>query len=638
MIINDFFTNPERSARNVAENSQRVDSLVTDSLRVMRDSDYQIDAIKAIKTVLGDREYNSRPGFYNFYVRQIRDLMDRKGLAEGADDYLDSDPATGTGDETHELDTGPLTQDPDADYDDMMQPMEATSAAPSPAAAAAATLDNTNDGPDIMRNWDRFGKNLKPDQEMNGLDSEEEEAVRNHMNRWQDRMKNLPDPFAGPTIYRRADGSEFVGSDNSDAASDSGATAVDTVAPVQSTAKIADKDRSREDWIRRLGYDPFDPSRMAAAGPAAANSVPAREPDANRRLNANGLMAADDHEQYMKNLVAAEKQKQKVDGSDNRFARQGKPAVTYDPFGVEIPDTSTRKIAPASKTTAPAAASKTTAPAWQDIVAANKLDNPNRIYPGQKLTIPGRGQYEVQPGDTLSSIAARNTQAAAIPKYTPSPGNTLPAGAAMLKKYPNLGTDFPIPRDVLKDLGMDAQTKKEIAKYGREEVLTPAIIQQQKKAAANAAAYDDKLAATNNRKKTSVREDDIDNQTQVSSIQRDSTSDTGGQADQHYSSTSFQHDPNNPANNSYMDQQDHNGVASTTYARNVTPKWIDSLKANAGIPGAKPAAQPPSQYPTKVGQGTNNRPFAAYATPPGQLEINRESLDRMQNLAGIRKK
>ena len=187
---------------------------------------------------------------------------------------------------------------------------------------------------------------------------------------------------------------------------------------------------------------------------------------------------------------------------------------------------------------------------------------------------------------------------------------------------------------------MDAQTKKEIAKNGREELLTPAIIQQQKKADADIAAIDkkmhDRAAAAAARKKTN--EDDIDDQTQVSSIERDSTSDTDGKADQHFSSTSFQHDPNNPANNSYMDRQEHNGVASTTYARNVTPKWMDNLKATAGLPGAKPAAQPPSQYPTQAGQGENNKPFAAYSTPPGQMEINRESIDRMRFLAGIRKK
>jgi hypothetical protein len=139
------------------------------------------------------------------------------------------------------------------------------------------------------------------------------------------------------------------------------------------------------------------------------------------------------------------------------------------------------------------------------------------------------------------------------------------------------------------------------------------------------------------------KEDDIDegtfdDQTQVSSIERDSTSDIDGKTNQSFSSTSFQQDPANPGNNSYMDRQDNNGVTSTTYAQNVTPKWMSNLKATAGLPGAKPAAQPPSQYPTQVGQGENNRPFAAYSTPPGQLEINRESLDRMQSLAGIRKK
>jgi hypothetical protein len=66
----------------VAEGEQRVDSLVTDALKVMRGSDYQIDALKAIKTVLGDREYNGRRGYYNFYVRQLMDMSSQEGIAE----------------------------------------------------------------------------------------------------------------------------------------------------------------------------------------------------------------------------------------------------------------------------------------------------------------------------------------------------------------------------------------------------------------------------------------------------------------------------------------------------------------------------------------------------------------------------
>ena len=402
---------------------------------------------------------------------------------------------------------------------------------------------------------------------------------------------------------------------------------------------------------------------------------------------------------------------------------------------------------------------------WKDIAQANGIDHPNLIMPGQVLKIPGRADYTVKPGDTLADIAAGKTKAPKYQPTTPTAGDTQPAAAAVLKKHPNIGTLAPIPRDVMKDLGMDAQTKKEIAKYGREELLTPAIIQQQKQADADIAAIDAKMraraAAQAARKKTNEddqtvpnefkwgqpswtardgtvlaydkktnaynmssgptkpdpntmmsgiwnqrttmkngqpvnafdrtfiamnpatgtghytrssqegdneptqihrrdvpadelaklradagippKADDIDegtfdDQTQVSSIDRDWTTDNNGQADHHFSSTSFQTDPNDPNNNSYMDRQDHNGVATQTYAKNVTPKWMSNLKSTAGLPGAAPAAQPPSQYPTQAGQGMNNRPFAAYSTPPGQTEITRESLDRMQSLAGIRKK
>ena len=68
---------------SVAESSQRVDSLVTDALKIMRGSEAS-DAVAALKTVLGDREYNSRRGFYNFYVRQILDMSGQQGMAEGS--------------------------------------------------------------------------------------------------------------------------------------------------------------------------------------------------------------------------------------------------------------------------------------------------------------------------------------------------------------------------------------------------------------------------------------------------------------------------------------------------------------------------------------------------------------------------
>ena len=76
----DAEKNKEVSTMN--ESSQRVDSLVTDALRIMKGSEVS-DAVSALKTVLGDREYNGRRGHYNFYVKQILDMYSQQGVAEG---------------------------------------------------------------------------------------------------------------------------------------------------------------------------------------------------------------------------------------------------------------------------------------------------------------------------------------------------------------------------------------------------------------------------------------------------------------------------------------------------------------------------------------------------------------------------
>ena len=69
------------SGMNEGEN--RVDSLVTDALKIMHGSEVS-DAVKALKAVLGDREYNGRRGHYNFYVRQLLDMYGQQGVNEGA--------------------------------------------------------------------------------------------------------------------------------------------------------------------------------------------------------------------------------------------------------------------------------------------------------------------------------------------------------------------------------------------------------------------------------------------------------------------------------------------------------------------------------------------------------------------------
>jgi len=76
---------------SVNEASPRVDSLVTDALKIMQGSSVN-DAVAALKTVLGNREYNSRRGHYNFYVKQLVDMSGQQGMAE-ARDGEDFEPA-----------------------------------------------------------------------------------------------------------------------------------------------------------------------------------------------------------------------------------------------------------------------------------------------------------------------------------------------------------------------------------------------------------------------------------------------------------------------------------------------------------------------------------------------------------------
>ena len=67
--------------QDVTEGSHRVDSLVTDALRVMKGPEMS-DAVLALKRVLGDRAYNERRGFYRFYVDQIHDMYGQQDVSE----------------------------------------------------------------------------------------------------------------------------------------------------------------------------------------------------------------------------------------------------------------------------------------------------------------------------------------------------------------------------------------------------------------------------------------------------------------------------------------------------------------------------------------------------------------------------
>jgi len=70
-----------KQVQGMNEGSQQVDSLVTDALKIMRGAEVN-DAVRALKTVLGDREYNGRRGYYNFYVKQMLDMYGQQGATE----------------------------------------------------------------------------------------------------------------------------------------------------------------------------------------------------------------------------------------------------------------------------------------------------------------------------------------------------------------------------------------------------------------------------------------------------------------------------------------------------------------------------------------------------------------------------
>ena len=90
------------SAEDVTEGSQRVDSLVTDALRVMKGPEVS-DAVLALKRVLGDRAYNERRGFYSFYIDQIVDMYGQQGVAEGTEQQWTVTVGTKTGGTSHTM-------------------------------------------------------------------------------------------------------------------------------------------------------------------------------------------------------------------------------------------------------------------------------------------------------------------------------------------------------------------------------------------------------------------------------------------------------------------------------------------------------------------------------------------------------
>jgi hypothetical protein len=69
----------------MAESAPRVDSLVTNGLKIMRGPTWS-DAVAAIKHQVGQRDYRERKQFYDFFVRQLVDMYSKKDVAEGSEE------------------------------------------------------------------------------------------------------------------------------------------------------------------------------------------------------------------------------------------------------------------------------------------------------------------------------------------------------------------------------------------------------------------------------------------------------------------------------------------------------------------------------------------------------------------------
>ena len=321
------------------------------------------DAVLALKRVLGDRAYNERRGFYSFYVDQILDMYGQQGM------------------------------------------MEATSASAPAAAAAAATIPTG--GPDIMRNWGS-SENINPNQEIVPLDSEEEEALRSHIDRWQSKTKNLPDPFAPARTWTRADGTALPAAGTGT----SGAAAPEDLPP---PSVILPAGQVNSEYAKKVG--------SGASGAAAADSVNALRPPAGTqwqyKINPDYLdrQAAKQQANSVPagNAVSTTGKTEPVRMSmtlGNGAGDSGE--ITTGSKGRIDQATIDRARAWAAKQNAPAAggttASKTTAPLWQALAQANGIANPNLIYPGQLIKLPNGTFAEVNKGDTLSGIANRYRQ------------------------------------------------------------------------------------------------------------------------------------------------------------------------------------------------------------------------------------
>jgi len=140
---------------------------------------------------------------------------------------------------------------------------------------------------------------------------------------------------------------------------------------------------------------------------------------------------------------------------------------------------------------------------YSTLAKLSGIADPNKIYPGQKITLPGGGSYTVKSGDTLSGIAQNYRLANAAKPKLDDPTTKIPQIPAKPKlddpttklpqiTKPELGDepgDFEIARN--KDAGDD--TDDRLNKYaflrGKDYKLDPSSVKQPPEKAPSKSLY-----------------------------------------------------------------------------------------------------------------------------------------------------
>ena len=522
------------------------------------------DAVLALKRVLGDRAYNERRGFYNFYIDQILDMYGQQNLAEDA----------------NELPAGSLGSMPTTDYVKNMYSTAAERgmAAPDPDAVRNQMVRNPKGDVDISGTFNKGMKALQnPElgkvvgQLKNFVDKAETDYINHPVA--TGTGNETPQMYTTPLTQKpnyldsspaSGTGKETPKLDTRPATARPGANYNNMMQPME------EEEDDDQDVENNISFDRLNKTTQTAMPTQSTDTAPKFplgtkwqyvEKDADQPAAAGGNTVPVRMSMTMGNGAGDSGEitsgsKGRIDQATIDRARAWAAKMNPAPSNRTGDGVGSILNSPSQ-----IARSQTTAPAWQDIAQANKLANPDRIYPGQQIKLPNGTFAVVDKGDTLSGIANRYRQG----------GYNAGAPAGQPRKTSVRETDT-------------GDTMDDGFKWGGATMPMQDGSTMQYHAPTN--SYKQATPPTR-----------PDLNTNISTISRDATTGKNGPANRNYSDVTI---ATNPATGTgdYMHRQDVNGVPTTTFQKNVPAAELAKL----------------------------------------QSQHFNEDINRMQNLAGIRKK